>query len=385
MELIYLDHAATTPIRPEVIEAMMPYLTDRFGNASSIYSWGRQARKALDDARAAVAETIGAEFNEVVFTGSGTESDNMAIKGAAWEYRNKGRHIITSNIEHHGVLNTMKSLEKEGYEITYLPVNAQGLICVDDFKQALRDDTILVSIMHANNEIGTIQPIQAIGQIAHEHGIIMHTDAVQTVGGLEVDVNQLNVDLLSFSAHKFYGPKGAGALYIRKGVRLVPLVHGGNQERRRRAGTENIAGIVGLATALELAVKERPLFFAKIIHLRDKLIDGILQIPYTRLNGSRTERLPNNVNVCFEFIEGESLLLNLDMQGIAGSSGSACTSGSLEPSHVLLALGLKHEIAHGSLRLTIGKDNTEAEIDYVLAVLEPIVHRLRAMSPLYHS
>lgn len=385
MELIYLDHAATTPIRSEVMEAMLPYLTDKFGNASSIYGWGRQARKALDDARASVAEIIGADFNEIVFTSSGTESDNMAIKGAAWEYRNKGRHIITSSIEHPGVLNTMKSLEKEGYEVTYLPVNSQGLICVDDFKQALRDDTILVSIMHANNEVGTIQPIAAIGQIAHEHGIIMHTDAVQTAGALEVDVNELNVDLLSFSAHKFYGPKGVGALYIRKGIRLVPLIHGGNQERRRRAGTENTAGIVGLAAALELADKERPESTGKMIHLRDKLIDGILKIPHTRLNGSRTQRLPNNVSVCFEFIEGESLLLNLDMQGIAGSSGSACTSGSLEPSHVLLALGLKHEIAHGSLRLTLGKDNTEAEIDYVLKALEPIVHRLREMSPLYHS
>ncbi len=385
MERIYLDHAATTPIKPQVVEAMMPYLTSRFGNASSIYSWGREAKKALDHGRNTVANAIGADFNEIAFTGSGTEADNMALKGVARANKNKGKHIITSNIEHYGVLNTMESLAKAGFEVTYLPVNSEGLVDVDDFKKSLRNDTILVSIMHANNEIGTIQPIAEIGQIARERGIIMHTDAIQTVGSLNINVDQLNVDLLSLSAHKFNGPKGIGALYIRKGVRLAPLIHGGNQERQRRAGTENIAGIVGLATALELAIKEHSIVYPKLIKLRDKLIEGILKIPSTRLNGSISHRLPNNVNVCFEFIEGESLLLNLDMQGIAASSGSACTSGSLEPSHVLLALGLEHEIAHGSLRLTLGADNTEAEIDYVLDCLGPIVKKLRHMSPLYHG
>lgn len=384
MTNVYLDHAATTPVRPEVVDAMLPYFTDKFGNASTIYSWGREARKALDEARNTVAEVIKADFNEIVFTGSGTEADNMAIKGAVWNYCNKGRHLITTNIEHHGVLHTMKWLEKEGYEVTYLPVNEQGLIDITDFKNALRDDTILVSVMHANNEIGTIQPIAEIGRITREKGVLMHTDAVQTVGSLAVDVDQLNVDLLSMSAHKFYGPKGVGALYVRKGIKLNPLLHGGAQERYQRASTENIAGIVGLARALELADKERDSNTSHITALRNKLIDGILAMPHTRLNGSRTQRLPNNVNVCFEFIEGESLLLNLDMQQIAASSGSACTSGSLEPSHVLLALGLSHEIAHGSLRLTLGRNNTDSEIDYVLGHLPVIVDRLRQMSPLYN-
>lgn len=385
MERIYLDHAATTPIRPEVVEVMMPYLTEKFGNASTIYSWGREAKKAIDEARATVAKVLGADFDEIIFTGSGTESDNMAIKGIAWEYSHKGKHIITSNIEHPGVLGAMKALEKEGFEVTCLPVNEAGLVSVADFQQAIRKDTILVSIMHANNEIGTIQPIAEIGKIAKENGIFMHTDAVQTAGVLPINVHDLNVDLLSLSAHKFHGPKGIGALYLRKGVRLFPLLHGGAQERKRRAGTENVAAIVGLAKALELSEQNRVAENAEITKLRDRLLQGLLEIPETQINGCRVNRLPNNVNVCFRYIEGESLLLNLDMQGIAASSGSACTSGSLEPSHVLLALGLSHEVAHGSLRLSLGRSNTVAEIDYVLESIAPIVVRLREMSPLYNK
>lgn len=383
MNAVYLDHAATTPMRDEVIEAMLPYFKEKFGNASSVYSFGREARKALDQARQAVAETINADFNEIVFTGGGSESDNLAIKGAAWEYRHKGRHLITSSIEHHAVLHPMQQLEKEGFTVTYLPVDDQGLVSVEEFANAIRDDTILVSIMHANNEIGVIQPIEQIGKICREKGILFHTDAVQTAGVLDIDVKKLNVDMLSMSAHKFYGPKGVGALYVRKGVRLVPLIQGGGHESRRRAGTENVAGIVGLAKALQLAAAERPVMVPKIERLRDRLLEGILKIPNTRLNGSRTQRLPNNINVSIEYIEGESLLLNLDLKGIAASSGSACTSGSLDPSHVLLAIGLSHEVAHGSLRLTLGRDNTDAEIDYVLETLPPIVERLREMSPLF--
>lgn len=385
LERIYLDHAATTPVRIEVVEQMLPYLTERFGNASSIYSWGREARQALDGARAKVAEIIGADFNEIIFTGNGSEADNMAIKGVAWEYRKKGKHIISSVVEHPAVLDTLKWLEGQGFSVTYLPVDAEGLVSVADVEAAIRPETILITIMHANNEIGTVQPIAEIGSVAREHGVIMHTDAVQSVGSLSINVDDLNVDLLSMSAHKIYGPKGVGALYVRKGKRLHPLIHGGGQERRRRAGTENVAGCVGLATALELSNNERGQVIPQITHLRDKLIHGLLEIPEVRLNGSLTSRLPNNVNVCFRYIEGESLLLNLDMKGIAASSGSACTSGSLDPSHVLLALGLSHEIAHGSLRLTLGKDNTEEEIDYVLAEIPAIIARLREMSPLYNS
>lgn len=385
MKTVYLDHAATTSVRDEVLEAMLPYFKDSFGNASSVHSFGREAKKALDTARETVAEILNADFNEIIFTSGGTESNNLAIKGVAHQYKQRGMHLITSAIEHPAVLNPMKELEKEGFTVTYLPVNEQGIVSVEVFQNAVRDDTILVSIMHANNEIGTIQPIAAIGKIARERGILMHTDAVQSVGYLNIDVDDLNVDLLTLSAHKIYGPKGVGALYVRKGVQLVPQIRGGAQERRKRAGTENTAGIVGLAKALELAHREQAAVVPKIEKLRDRLLEGILQIPHTRLNGSRTERLPNNINVCFEFIEGESLLLNLDLKGIAGSSGSACTSGSLEPSHVLLALGLPHEIAHGSLRLTLGRDNTDAEIDYVLECLPPIVERLRQMSPLYNG
>lgn len=385
MKTVYLDHAATTSVRDEVLEAMLPYFKDSFGNASSVHSFGREAKKALDTARETVAEILNADFNEIIFTSGGTESNNLAIKGVAHQYKQRGMHLITSAIEHPAVLNPMKELEKEGFTVTYLPVNEQGIVSVEVFQNAVRDDTILVSIMHANNEIGTIQPIAAIGKIARERGILMHTDAVQSVGYLNIDVDDLNVDLLTLTAHKIYGPKGVGALYVRKGVQLVPQIRGGAQERRKRAGTENTAGIVGLAKALELAHREQAAVVPKIEKLRDRLLEGILQIPHTRLNGSRTERLPNNINVCFEFIEGESLLLNLDLKGIAGSSGSACTSGSLEPSHVLLALGLPHEIAHGSLRLTLGRDNTDAEIDYVLECLPPIVERLRQMSPLYNG
>jgi len=385
MNAVYLDHAATTPVREEVIEAMLPYFKDKFGNASSVYSFGREARKALDQARQTVAEVLNADFNEIVFTGGGSEADNLAIKGAAWEYRNKGRHLITSSIEHHAVLHPMQQLEREGFEVTYLPVDDQGLISVEELANAIREDTILVSIMHANNEIGVIEPIAQIGAITKERGVLFHTDAVQTVGVMDINVKKLNVDLLSMSAHKFYGPKGVGALYVRKGVRLIPLIHGGSHESRRRAGTENVAGIVGLAKALELADAERSEVVPRIQRLRDRLIDGLLQIPHTRLNGSRTERLPNNVSVSIEFIEGESLLLNLDLKGIAASSGSACTSGSLDPSHVLMALGLTHEVAHGSLRLSLGRENTDAEIDYVLETLPPIVERLREMSPLFSS
>ena len=383
MKTVYLDHAATTPIRDEVLEAMLPYLKEQYGNASSVHRFGREAKKALDQARETVAEVLNADFNEIIFTSGGTESNNLAIKGAAQANRKRGNHIITSCIEHPAVLNPMKELEKDGFEVTYLPVSDEGLVSVEDFQNALRDDTILVSIMHANNEIGTIQPIAAIGKIARDKGVLMHTDAVQSVGSMDVDVQALNVDLLTLSAHKLYGPKGVGALYVRRGVRLIPQLHGGVQERRRRAGTENTAGIIGLAEALKLAKAELDVEVPRIQKLRDRLLDGILQIPHTRLNGSRTERLPLNIKVGFECIEGESLLLNLDLKGIASSSGSACTSGSLEPSHVLLAIGLPHEIAHGSLRLTLGRANTDADIDYVLECLPPIVERLRQMSPLY--
>ncbi|HOB08697.1 MAG: cysteine desulfurase NifS [Limnochordia bacterium] len=385
MKAVYLDHAATTPMRDEVIEAMMPYFKEKFGNASSVYSFGREARKALDEARQATAGIINADFNEIIFTGGGSEANNLAIKGAAWEYRHKGKHLITSSIEHHAVLHPMQQLEKEGFEVTYLPVDDQGLVSVEEFANALRGDTILVSIMHANNEIGVIQPIAQIGAICKERGILFHTDAVQTAGLLDIDVKKLNVDMLTMSAHKLYGPKGVGALYVRKGVRLVPLIQGGGHENRRRAGTENVPGIVGMAKALELAAAEREVVTPRIQKLRDRLLEGILNIPHTRLNGSRTERLPNNINVSIEFIEGESLLLNLDLKGIAASSGSACTSGSLDPSHVLLAIGLSHEVAHGSLRLTLGRDNTDADVDYVLETLPPIVERLREMSPLFSS
>ncbi|NLY51730.1 MAG: cysteine desulfurase NifS [Firmicutes bacterium] len=386
MKRIYLDHASTTPLRPEVLEAMLPFLKEQHGNPSSIYGEGREARKALDRARDRIATILGASPREIIFTSGGSEADNLAIKGAAFALKDRGNHIITSAIEHHAVYNTCRYLEKHGFRITVLPVDSYGLVDPAAVAAALTPETILVSIMHANNEIGTIQPIAEISKILKERKILFHTDAVQTVGHIPVNVQELGVDLLSLSAHKFYGPKGVGALYVRRGVRLDPLIHGGAQEHNRRAGTENVAGIVGMAEALVLAALEMDKEIERQRELRDRLISGIMErIPHTRLNGHPEERLPGNVNVCFEFIEGESLLLNLDMQGIAASSGSACTSGSLEPSHVLLALGLPHEIAHGSLRMTLGRGTSAADIDTVLEVLPGIVDRLRQMSPLYDA
>lgn len=380
-----MDHAATTPVRPEVVEVMLPYFGTEFGNASSVYGWGRRAHQALDQARDTVAELLGAASNEIIFTSGGSEGANLAIKGVAWAYQTKGKHIITSAIEHHAVLDTALWLKKHGFEVTILPVDEEGFVSPAEVEKALRPDTILVSIMHANNEVGTIQPIAEIGAIVRKHGAFFHTDAVQTAGVLDLNVEELNVDLLSLSAHKFYGPKGVGTLYVRKGVRLDPLIQGGAQERRRRAGTENVAGIVGLAKAFELAREERVAENARLTKLRDRLIEGLQTIPSSKVNGSLSQRLPNNVNVCFQYIEGESMLLNLDLRGIAASSGSACTSGSLDPSHVLLAMGLTHEIAHGSLRLTLGRDNTESDVDFVLQEIPVIVERLRKMSPLYQG
>lgn len=385
MTRIYMDHAATTPLRPDVLDAMLPHLQVEFGNPSSVYSWGRSARQALDAARDTVSGLLGASASEIIFTSGGSESANLALKGVAWAHKNKGKHIIISAIEHHAVLDSVLWLKKQGFEVTVLPVDEDGLISPSQVKEALQSDTILVSIMHANNEVGTIQPISEIGSIVRGHGAYFHTDAVQTAGVMPLNVDELNCDLLSLSAHKFYGPKGVGVLYVRKGVRLDPLVHGGAQEKMRRAGTENVSGIVGLAKAFELAQVECKEENERLSKLRDHLIQGLLKIPHTRLNGSLTNRLPNNVNVCFQFIEGESMLLNLDLRGIAASSGSACTSGSLDPSHVLLAMGLTHEIAHGSLRLTLGRDNTVADVDLVLQELPGIVEHLRAMSPLYQG
>lgn len=385
MREIYLDHAATTPLREEVLAEMVPYFSEEFGNASSVYGWGRRARQALGNSRDRVAEILHAEPDEIVFTSGGSEGANLALKGAAWANQNKGKHIITSAVEHYAVLDAVLWLERAGFAVTVLPVDGEGTVAPEAVQAALRPDTILVSIMHANNEVGTIQPISRIGAIVRSHGALFHTDAVQTAGTLTLDVNELNVDLLSLSAHKLYGPKGVGALYIRNGVRLDPLIHGGAQEKRRRAGTENVAGIVGLAKALELAQAEREEEGARQTALRDKLLAGLQEIPFTKVNGSMEHRLPNNVNICFRYIEGESLLLNLDLLGVAASSGSACTSGSLEPSHVLLAMGLSHEIAHGSLRLTLGRQTSESDIDYVLQELPKIVERLRAMSPLYQA
>lgn len=387
MRRIYMDHAATTPVDPRVVEAMLPYLTEKYGNPSSIHWFGREARAAVDRARGITAELLGAaDPSEIIFTGSASEADNLAIKGVAHALRDKGRHLITSAIEHHAVYDAMAYLGREGYEVTYLPVDADGLVDPDDLRRAIRDDTILVSIMHANNEVGTVEPLAELAAAAKERGVLFHTDAVQSVGAIPVHVRELGVDFLSLSAHKFYGPKGVGALYARRGTRLTQLIHGGAHERNRRAGTENVAGIVGLAEALRLAVAEMPERRPRIEALRDRLIDGILdRIQHVRLNGHRARRLPGNANFSFEFIEGESLLLNLDLAGVAASSGSACTSGSLEPSHVLLGMGLCHEIAHGSLRLTLGRENTAEDVDYVLGILPGIVEKLRAMSPLYEA
>ncbi|MBD8046222.1 cysteine desulfurase NifS [Clostridium faecium] len=382
---VYMDYAATTYTKPEVLDEMIPYFTQFYGNPSSIYSISRETKKALDLARERVAKAINADRSEIYFTGGGSEADNWAIKGIAFAHKNKGNHIITTKIEHHAVLHACEYLEKNhGFEITYLDVDEEGLVNLEDLKNAITDKTILVTIMFANNEIGVIQPIKEIGQICREKKIFFHTDAVQAVGNVSVDVKDMNVDLLSLAAHKIYGPKGVGALYIRKGIKIHNLVHGGAQEKNRRAGTENVAGIVGLGKAIELATNNLEEHSKKLIALRNKLIDGLLQIPHTRLNGpTGDKRLPGNVNVCFRFIEGESVLLMLDAMGICASSGSACTSGSLDPSHVLLAIGLPHEIAHGSLRLSIGDGTTEEEVDYVLEKVPSIVQRLRDMSPLY--
>lgn len=383
---IYLDNSATTPMHPEVLEAMMPYLTEQYGNPSSIYRIGQAAKQAVEHARAQVAEAIGAKPAEIFFTGCGSEADNWAIKGIAKAKEKKGKHIISSAIEHHAVLHTLESLEKQGFEVTYLPVDEYGKVRVADVEAAIRPDTTLITIMMANNEVGTIEPIKEIGEIAHAHKIVFHTDAVQAVGSVPVNVDELNVDLLSMSAHKFRGPKGVGALYVRNGIRPEIFMHGGAQERARRAGTENVASIVGMGKAISLATASLPEKMAKLSSLRDEMIANIQEkIPYIKLNGHPKDRLPGNVNFSFQFIEGESLLLLLDLNGIAASSGSACTSGSLDPSHVLLAMGLPHEIAHGSLRLSIGEQNTKEEIDKVLEVLPSIVKRLRDMSPLYEN
>ncbi|MDI6814633.1 MAG: cysteine desulfurase NifS [Dehalococcoidales bacterium] len=386
MRRIYLDYAATTPVYPEVVTAMLPYFTDAFGNPSSIYSYGQEAKGAIEEARSKVADLIGARSSEVVFTSGGTEADNFAIKGVAYAKEGKGNHIITTLIEHAAVINTCKFLESRGFEITYLPVDGYGLVDPDNVKKAVTDKTILVSVMHANNEVGTIEPIAEIGKITKEAGIYFHTDAVQTAGHIPVDVNELGVDLLSMSAHRLYGPKGVGALYIRKGTKLVPFMHGGEQERWRRATTENVPGIVGFGKAAEIALQEMSQEAERLTYLRDKLIKGLLErIDHIHLNGHPSQRLPNNVNVSIDFIEGESMLLNLDLEGICASTGSACASSSLEPSHVLLAMGFSHERAHGSLRFTLGKWTTEEEIDQVLEVLPRVVARLRAMSPLLKS
>ena len=383
---IYFDNAATTKPRKEVIDKMLPYITEKYGNPSSIYKMARENKEAVDEARQAVAQAINAKPNEIYFTAGGSESDNWALKGIADSYSNKGRHIITTAIEHHAILHTCEYLESKGFEVTYLPVDEYGIISVEELKSAIREDTILVSVMFANNEIGSVQPIAEIGRIAREKGIVFHTDAVQAVGHLPIDVEEMNIDLLSLSGHKLYGPKGIGALYVRKGIKLKPFIHGGAQERGRRAGTENVPGIVGLGEAVRLSLNEMEEERERLVSLRDRLIEGILtSIPHSRLNGHPQKRLPGNVNISFEFIEGESMLLLLDMKGICASSGSACTSGSLDPSHVLLAIGLPHEKAHGSLRLTLGHFNTDEDVDTVLRELPPIVQRLREMSPLYEE
>lgn len=388
LKQIYMDNAGTTQMRQEVLDEMIPYFIDKFGNPSTIYYYGREAKAALEDSREKIAQLINADPMEIFFTSGGTESNNWALRGVTAANKKKGNHIITSSIEHHAVLHTCEDLERQGFQVTYIPVDKDGLVDANHVINAITENTILVSIMHANNEIGTIQPIEEIVKLVKQKNpkILFHTDAVQTVGKIPVDVKDLGVDLLSMSGHKIYGPKGVGALYIKKGTRIAPFITGGAQERNRRAGTENIPGIVGFGKAAELAKEELKQQHDKLINLRDKLIKGILdKVPYTRLNGHPSLRLPNNVNISFEFIEGEAMLLNLDMKGICASSGSACTSGSLEPSHVLLGIGLPHEIAHGSLRLTLGRNNSEEEVDYVLEVLPNIVGRLREMSPIFEE
>lgn len=383
MRKVYLDNAATTALSPKVLEKMMPYLTDIYGNASSPHSFGQTARIGVEHAREQVARAINADPSEIVFTGCGTESDNTVLFGVAERYAKKGDHIITTNVEHHAILHSCAALEKKGIKVTYLPVDKDGLVTPEQVRDAITDKTILVSVMFANNEVGTIMPIPEIAAVCHEKGVLFHTDAVQAAGHIPIDVKAMGIDMLSISGHKFHGPKGVGVLYERKGIRLPSYIIGGEQEKGRRAGTENVAGIVGLGEALELAVANMSETSARMTRMRDRLIEGIeATIPEVKLNGHRTKRLPNNVNFSIKYIEGESILLMLDMAGIAASSGSACTSGSLDPSHVLLALGLTHEVAHGSVRMTLGDDTTDEDIDYVLETLPKVAHRLRAMSPI---
>lgn len=384
--VIYLDNAATTQVYPEVVDAMVPFFSEYYGNPSSIYSFAGEAGKAVANAREQLARVIGAKSEEIYFTGGGSESDNWALKATAEAYGTKGKHIITTTIEHHAILHTAEYLEKKGYEVTYVGVDENGVVKLDELEAAIRPDTILISVMAANNEIGTIQPLEAIGKIAKEHGVLFHTDAVQAFGHIPLDVDKMNIDMLSASGHKINGPKGIGIMYIRKGVKIRSFIHGGAQERQRRAGTHNVPGIVGFGKAAELAFNSMEQRISYETELRDYLIERVLrEIPYTRLNGDRENRLPNNVSFCFRFIEGESMLILLDQKGICGSSGSACTSGSLDPSHVLLAIGLPHEIAHGSLRLTLSEKNTREEIDYTVDELKKIIERLRSMSPLYED
>ena len=385
-KLIYMDNAATTPVKPEVLDAMLPYFTEKFGNPSSIYSISSENKKAITDAREVIAKTINTTPENIYFTAGGSESDNWALKATADAYASKGKHIITTKIEHHAILHTCEYLETKGFEITYLDVDENGLVKLDELTAAIRPDTILISVMFANNEIGTIEPIAEIGKIAHEHGVLFHTDAVQAYTQVPIDVEAMNIDMMSTSGHKINGPKGIGFLYIRKGVKIKSFIHGGAQERHRRAGTENVTGIIGLAKAAEIATANMKERTAEEIKVRDHLIERIeKEIPYAKLNGDRVKRLPNNVNFSFQFVEGESMLILLDSKGICASSGSACTSGSLDPSHVLLAIGLPHEIAHGSLRLTLNEDITKEDIDYVVDSLKEIVAYIRQMSPLYED
>ena len=385
-KLIYMDNAATTQVYPEVLNEMLPYFTEHYGNPSAIYSFAGEAKRGVDHAREIVAKAIGAKTEEIYFTGGGSESDNWALKATAEAYANKGKHIITTAIEHHAILHSAQWLEKHGYEVTYVGVDEDGKVKLDELEQAIRPDTILISVMAANNEIGTIQPLKEIGAIAKKHGVLFHTDAVQAFAHIPIDVDEMNIDMLSASGHKINGPKGIGIMYIRKGVKIRSFIHGGAQERQRRAGTHNVPGIVGIGKATEISIANMEKNNEYEIKLRDHLIERVLnEIPYSRLNGHRTDRLPNNANFCFRFIEGESMLILLDQAGICGSSGSACTSGSLDPSHVLLAIGLPHEIAHGSLRLTISEKTTMEDIDYTVDTLKKIIERLRSMSPLYED
>ena len=385
-KLIYLDNAATTQVYPEVLDAMLPYFTEYYGNPSAVYSFAGEAEKAVAKARETIASAIGAKTEEIYFTGGGSESDNWALKATAEAYAPKGKHIITTAIEHHAILHTAAWLEKQGFEVTYVGVDENGTVKLDELEAAIRPDTILISVMSANNEIGTIQPLKEIGAIAKKHGVLFHTDAVQAFAHVPINVDEMNIDMLSASGHKINGPKGIGVMYIRKGVKILSFIHGGAQERRRRAGTHNVPGIVGIGKATEIAVRDMDKDTAYETKLRDHLIQRVLEeIPYTRLNGHPTNRLPNNANFCFRFIEGESMLILLDQAGICGSSGSACTSGSLDPSHVLLAIGLPHEIAHGSLRLTLSAQTTMEDIDYTVDTLKKIIERLRSMSPLYED